>query len=98
MEEAFETLFRTATVSGQGGIRTVANDPVEQVTPDQIRTAMLGEPINEHVDQYFKAVKATDVLCNRLLCNDERLTSIASFVQTQSMDVINDQQKLEIFR
>lgn len=88
---AVENRFRAVTLSAQGGIRTMVYDAVEHVILDHIRKAVLDERINQSVEQYFEAGKASEALGNRLLPNEEFLFPIASFVQTQSMDATIDQ-------
>lgn len=60
--------------------------------------AVVCETINKRVDQYFEASKAANALGKRLLRNDAFPASIASLVQTQTMDVITNQQRVNIFR
>lgn len=67
LEEYVAQLSRAATFSAKGGIGPVVYDAVDRVILDQIRTAVLGEMINKHVDQYFVPSKAAQASGNRLL-------------------------------
>lgn len=96
-KEAVQQLFRSATPSAQRGIRTVVYDAVENVMLDLVGTAVLGETINNHVDQIFETGKVVAAIGKKFLCKDELLAPIASLVQTQNMDAIKDQRGLDIF-
>lgn len=49
----------------------MAHEAVERVIPNQIRTAVLAETIDRHVDKQFEAGKATEDLQKRMLRNDD---------------------------
>lgn len=59
---------------------------------------MLGETIINHVDRYLEAGKAAEPLIKKLLCNDDFLAPIASFVQTKTMEKIIDKRRFELFK
>lgn len=76
-------------------IQTMVYDDLEQVILDPTRTAVLDKTICKHVDKYFKAAKAVKALDkNFALSNFESLASMASFVQTTTMDAIADKHKV----
>lgn len=72
-------------------------DALKHVIVDQTRTAMLKKTLNKPVDQYFKASKTADALCMRVLCNGF-FAPIASFIETQTMDTITDQGRVDVVR
>lgn len=72
-------------------------DAWEHFIIDHIRTCVLGETVEKHVDRYFQAVKATEQHGERLLRSKRFLAPIVSFVQTDSMDAITDQHSVNIF-
>lgn len=59
--------------------------------------AILEGTITKQVDQTFGAGKAAEALDDKVLCNGEFLSPIASFVQTQAVDSMNDQTTVEYF-
>lgn len=58
---------------------------------------MLGEMINKHVEQYFKEGKDPEAFGKRLLRDDKLLAQIESFLQTQSMNTIKIQERVDEF-
>lgn len=79
--EAVEKLFRAVTLNDQGETGVVGYDAVKHVSLDQIRTAVIVETTDTHVDQYFETDKAVEALGKKLLHNDEFLAPITSFVK-----------------
>lgn len=93
-EEVVELLFHSATLSEQGEVCSLVYDVVEQIIVDQIQTDVLEKTINKQVDIFFKANKATELL-KKILCNDDGIALIASFIQTQTNKVARDQRNVE---
>lgn len=91
IEEAAEHIFRAASFSARGGVRTVVCDDVQHLTLTQIRMEVLGETIEKQVESYFESGKVREELGKRFTSDDEFLSSIASFVQTKTTDEISDQ-------
>lgn len=96
VEGAVEQLFRAATLSAQGRVRTMVYSTVKHVVLDKIRTAVLRKMVKKHVDQYFGADKVVEAFGKRLRRNDELLAPKALFVRTQMIDAITDQQRVDV--
>lgn len=73
VQEAREQLFRPATFTAQLGVRTMVYNALARVILGPIRTTVLREIIDKHVEKYFNACKGTEALGKKLLPNDELL-------------------------
>lgn len=69
---------------------------MEHVILDQIRTAVLKEGINKHVDKYFQSSKAAEALRKRKPRNNDLFAPIASFVGVKKLNGTMDQHKVRI--
>lgn len=58
---------------------------------------MLGEKISKHAEKFFVSSKEAEAVGKRLLRNDKFLAPVASFVQTNTMEAINDQRRVDVF-
>lgn len=92
------TSHAAATLCGQGGICIVVYKAVEHVIIEQIRMEVFGETNNQHVDECLKANIAAKALGKTLPCNDKFLTTIEPFVQTQRIEAITNQRRVDILR
>lgn len=97
VKEAVEQLFRAITNNAQCGVHTVVYDALKHVICDRIRTAALGETIEEHMGKYFKNAKAAGALGKGSSGTWISLAAIASFVQMKIMDAIEDQCSVDVF-
>lgn len=61
-EEAFEQLFCAASLKAHGVDLAMVYDAVEHVILDATQMVRRGETIDKHLDKYFEANKATEVL------------------------------------
>lgn len=59
---------------------------------------LMGDTIDTHVDEYYRAGKAAESLRSGLLGNDEFLAPMASFLQSKTMEAIGDQITVEMRR
>lgn len=69
---------------------------MKHVVLDQIRTAVLGDRIEKHVEKYFEAGNVAEALRERLFPNKDFLTFIILLVQTNSIDGIADQTRADV--
>lgn len=53
---------------------------VEHVIFNRIKTAVLGEIITKHFDQFLESGKAAEALVKKSLINDKSFAPVASFV------------------
>lgn len=94
--EAIEQLFQAAPLSAQWVISSVVFDTVDHVILYQLRNTMPRENFNKHVDQYLKAIKASEAVGKKLLFNNQLLAPIASSVQIPTREAIANPQRVEV--
>lgn len=95
---AAEQFICEATLSTEGGVCSVVYDAMEHVILDQMRTAVFGKRINNHVDKHFQAGNSIEAYCRKWLPNYKLLAPITSLVQTEIMDAITNRGRVYVFR
>lgn len=77
VEKAVEQLFRARTFRLQGEICTVVYEAVQHANIKQIRTEVIWDRIDEHVDEYVETKKAGKAVNSGMLGLDDFLAPIA---------------------
>lgn len=95
VEDVVEELLHGCILNAQMIVYTMVYDALELEAFVQIRTVVLDETTDKHVDRYCEAGQAAEAVGKRLHRNDESPTQIASFIQP-TMDAITKQCRVSV--